>query len=223
MEPRIGCRQGAATGRVAGVVAAFAIAAAALPLAGRAGAESWVGARYGRHEAGGGIFEGSGDLDGGELLGVQLGVRLGPLLEVEIAGEHVSEDLRFEEGVFEGITAAGEAHFKDLIVYLSGRVDLVTFPLLPMRGYVGGGLNVHYAEVSVEDAVAAEGGAGDLEQVIEDSVGERTRGGWHALGGVRLCLPALQLAVFVEARLSDSFEADLPQFSSLYAGASLRL
>jgi len=219
----MGCRQRAATGRVAGLVAAFAIAAGVLPLAAPAGAESWVGARYGRYEASGGIFEGSGDLEGGELLGVQLGVRLGPLLEVEVAGEQVSEDLRFEEGIFEGIAAAGEAHFKDLILYLSGRVDLVTFPLLPMKGYLGGGLNVHYAEVSVEDAAPAEAGAEDLEQAIEDSIGERTRGGWHALGGVRLCLPALQLAVFVEARLSDSFEADLPQFRSLYAGASLRL
>ncbi|MFH1143146.1 MAG: hypothetical protein V1774_01210 [Candidatus Eisenbacteria bacterium] len=207
-----GLRRGWAAAIVLGALAWLALIAPA-------GAVTWVGVRYGFSDASGDLFEGSGDLGNGDLVGVHLGLGLLPLIEIEVAGEYVSDELRFEEGVFEGLETAGKADFEDLTLYLTGRFDLLSVPLLPLKGYLGGGMNVHYADVDVEPA---EGVSEDLEEAIEDATGQKTRVGWHAVGGVRLGLGGLPAAAFLEGRYSDPFKSDVPHSKSLYAGLSLR-
>lgn len=193
--------------------------ALALGAAAAAPAATWVGIRYGFHDPSGELFEGSGDLEDGNLAGAQLAFDLAPCAQVEIAGELVSEELRFEEGIFAGIATAGEAELEDLVLYLTGRFDVFCLPLFPLRGYIGGGMNVQYADLSV---TPSEGTSGELEEAIEEATGKRTRVGWHLVGGVRFAPASWPLAAFVEGRISDPFAADLPHFRSVYGGLCLR-
>jgi len=195
----------------------------ALPQAAAAGVSS-VGVRYGYNDASGDLFEKSGDLGGGDLVGIHLAIGLLPLFEIEAAGEYVSDRLSFDEGVFQGIEAAGKADYEDLTLYLTGRLDLLQVPILPIKGYLGGGFNVHYADISVVDAEPLDGAAEDFEEAIEEVTGEKTRVGWHAVAGLRLAFTALPASLFLEGRVMDPFEEDgVPNSKSIYAGFSLKL
>jgi len=211
----------------------------ATPGGARAAGIASVGLRYGWSHADGDLFTGSGDLDSGDLLGLHLDLELLPFLGIEVAGEYVSEDLAFDTTLYDSLRAQGDADYEDLTLYVTGRLNLFSFALLPLKGYLGGGLNVHYAEVelSAEEvaqgaqparAPRAAGGWGDettdaLEDFVARETGARTRIGWHLVGGVRFTPPGLPLSAFLEGRYGDPFEADLPSAKSLYAGVSFRL
>jgi hypothetical protein len=199
-----------------------------------------AGARYGWLDAEGELFEGSGELGRGTLAGIQLEVGVGPLFGIEVAGEYVSEKLEFSDALLDSIRAQGEADYDDVTLYLTGRLHALQFGLLPLTGYIGGGLNVHYAEVTVDDAqelLAARAGeaaahpvppvGGDcchsLEQGIAQVSGPRTRGGWHAVAGLRLAPQGIPFFLFVEARYAEPFDEDLPHHTSAYGGISITL
>ena len=76
-----------------------------------------------------------------------------PLITVEVAGEYVSESFEFTDGVFAGIGAAGSGEYEDLTLYVSGRLKVFSLVGLPLRCYVGGGLNVHYVDLTIDDGL----------------------------------------------------------------------
>jgi hypothetical protein len=205
-------------------VGLLAILGAAVAAPAAAGGHTAVGVRYGYNDASGDLFEKSGDLGGGDLIGIHLIVSLLPLIELEAAGEYVSDELNFDEGVFEGIEAAGKADYEDLTLYLTGKLDVLTIPIFPIKGYIGGGFNVHYADLTVDDAEPVSGTTEDLEAAIEKVTGEKTRVGWHAVAGLRLSFAALPASFFLEGRVMNPFEGDgVPDSKSVYAGVSLQL
>lgn len=196
-----------------------------------------VGARYGWLDAEGELFENAGDLEPCTLVGIQLDVAVGPLLGIEVAGEYVNEKLEFSDALFGSIRAQGDANYEDLTLFLTGRLYALRFGLLPLTGYVGGGLHVHYAEITVENAQAlfppragggaarpaGEGCCNDLEQETEQVSGPRTRGGWQAVAGVRLAPTGIPFSLFIEGRYAEPFDEDLPNHTSAYGGVSLTL
>jgi hypothetical protein len=211
-----------------------------MPVIAAAAGSSAVGLRYGWMDARGDLFEGSGDLGGGDMVGIQLEVGLLPTLSLEAAGEYVNNKLEFSHALFDDIAAQGDVDYEDVTLYLTGRWYALTFMALPLKVYGGGGLHVHYADVTVEnatEAIAPKRGlasppaahratgdtAGDLERAIEDATGARTRVAWHMVAGVRLDPPGSPIVLFVEGRYAEPFEEDLPKVKSVYAGLSIRL
>jgi opacity protein-like surface antigen len=189
---------------------------------------SSVGVRYGWADASGELFKGSPDLGGCNLVGVHLGLDLLPLVQVEVAGEYVSQSFGFAEGLFEGIRATGKGDYEDLTLFVTGRVHVLSLFVLPVKGYVGGGANVHYADLKIKDAtqVLDPGGlGGDLEDAIQKATGKTTRVGWHLVAGLRLAFTGFPASVFLEGRYQDPFKRDqgVPTTKSLYAGLSFSL
>jgi|WetSurMetagenome_2_1015567.scaffolds.fasta_scaffold315368_2 hypothetical protein len=205
-----------------------------------AAGSSAVGVRYGWMNATGELFKGSGDLGSGDMVGIQLELGLLPTLSVEAAGEYVNQKLAFNHALFDDIAAQGDVDYEDVTLYLTGRWYAISLMALPLKIYGGGGLHVHYADVTVENATeavvpkadpeammaarhATGDTAGDLERAIEDATGARTRVAWHAVAGVRLDPPGSPILIFVEGRYAEPFEDGLPKVKSVYAGLSIRL
>jgi hypothetical protein len=205
---------------------------------------SSVGLRYGWMNASGELFKGSGDLGSGDMVGIQLELGLLPMLSVEAAGEYVNQKLEFSHAFFDDIAAQGDVDYEDVTLYLTGRWYAFSLMALPLKIYGGGGLHVHYADVTVENAVqttfvpldaaarpaappAVHHGTGnttdDLEHAIEDATGARTRVAWHAVAGVRLDPPGSPILLFVEGRYAEPFQDGVPKVKSVYAGLSIRL
>jgi len=189
---------------------------------------SSVGVRYGWADASGDLFQGSPDLGGCNLAGVQLGLDLLPLVQVEVAGEYVSQSFGFAEGLFAGIKATGKGDYEDLTLFVTGRANLLSLFVLPVKGYVGGGANVHYADVKIKDATQVLGPgvlSGDLEDAIRKATGKTTRVGWHLVAGLRLAFTGFPASVFLEGRYQDPFKRDqgVPTTKSLYVGLSFNL
>jgi hypothetical protein len=210
-----------------------------------------VGVRYGWADVSDEVFEGSGDLGGCNLAGIHLELDLLPLITVEVAGEYVSQSFEFSDGMFAGIKAAGSGEYEDLTLYVSGRLKVLSLVVLPLQCYVGGGFNVHYVDLTIDDdfepvvtsavpggAVGAEalsagepvgrmtacaGWQDDLEDAVADVAGKTTRVGWHLLAGLRLLFPGVPISVFVEGRYADVFGENVPKATALYGGASLDL
>jgi hypothetical protein len=204
-----------------GVSVAF-VALAGLPSVGRA--EVNVGARFGWSDVADEVFTGSGELGGTNLIGAHLGLNLIRLLELEVAGEYINEDFTFEEGVIGGVEAAGDGKWEDMAVYGTGHVRLLS--LASLRAYVGGGLNIHWAELTLENVTesAVDAGSDELEEAVQEIAGERSELGWHAVGGLRLAPGGTALSAFVEGRYMKGFdEEQLPKSTSIYLGASIRL
>jgi opacity protein-like surface antigen len=207
--------------------ACAALAVSAQPAAPAAAASSAIGVRYGWADASGEIFQGDFDLSGCNLVGVQLGLPLGPLVEAEVAGEYVREPFTFTEGLLEGWKAGGKGDYEDLTLLFTGKASVFTMFALPLRLYVGGGANVHYAEIEVDPAEVTvdQGGSGSgtLEDAVAKATGKRTRVGWHLVAGARLAPRGFPLLAFLEGRYQDPFQRNegVPSTKSLYAGLSL--
>lgn len=186
-----------------------------------------VGARFGYADVSDDVFTGSGDLGSTNLVGLQLVLDFFPMLEVEAAGEYVKEEFDFSEGLFEGIEAAGDGEYEDMGLFLTGRLKLLTMAFLPIQGYAGGGLNVHWVDLTITNpTVVDQGGSGDegeLEKAIEKVAGDSSEAGWHAVLGARLSLPGLPLSAFLEGRYAKGFDDDLPESKSIYLGANIAL
>jgi hypothetical protein len=189
--------------------------------AGAAGGTT-VGVRYGWADASGKLFQDGPDLGSCDLVGVQLGLHLLPLIQLEVAGEYVSQPFSFSKGVFQGIEAAGKGDYEDLTLLLTAKFDVISLPAFPLKIYAGGGANVHYADVEVNQIQPLT--RGPLEDAIKSVTGNATRVGWHAVAGVRLDVPSLPFALFVEGRYQDPFqhERGVPTTKSAYAGLDLR-
>lgn len=214
-----------------------------LAVPGIAAASSSVGVRYGWMNASGELFKGSGDLGSGDMVGIQLELGLLPMLSVEAAGEYVNQKLAFSHALFDDIAAQGDVDYEDVTLYLTGRWYAISLMALPLKVYGGGGLHVHYADVTVENAVpttfvplgaalsasppavrhAPGNTTDDLERAIEDATGARTRVAWHLVAGVRLDPPGSPILLFVEGRYAEPFEDGVPKAKSVYAGLSIRL
>ncbi len=225
MDRRSGVWTGGAGGRVGlGIVTALALLLAPAPPAQAGGS---VGVRFGWADVSDEVFKGSGDLGGTNLIGLHLNIGLLPLLDVEVAGEYTSEEFSFTEGVVEGFEAAGDGEWEDMALYATGRAKVLGFAFLPIHGYVGGGLNVHWAELTLENYEHVGGdppGGNEFEEAVEDVAGDRSEAGWHLVAGVRLAPPASPLSAFLEARYMKGFDADrLPESKAIYLGASIGL
>ncbi|MBD3235986.1 MAG: hypothetical protein GF330_04735 [Candidatus Eisenbacteria bacterium] len=202
---------------------------------GSAAAGAEVGVRLGWADNGDEIFERSGDLGGTDLVGIHLGFDLLPILRAEVAGEYVSEPFEFSDGLLDGIEAAGSGDYEDLSLWVSGRAELFSLMMLPIKGYLGGGLNVHFVDLQIdEDLERLDAGSltrlratgawdDELQDAVENVAGEQTQTGWHLLAGARLSLSGIPISVFVEGRYSDGFGEELPAAKSLYGGVSIQL
>lgn len=214
--------------------------AAAAPLAAPAWGEAAVGVRYGWLDAKGDLFEGSGDLGGGDLVGIQLDVVPTPWLGFELAGEYVDRDLEFTRAQLDEMTVRGSAAYENLTIYLTLRLYPISFVALPLKLYAGGGVHVNYADLEVEEAgdasfvprSASPGIGDDIADAVAEIAGPRNRGGWHAIAGLKLAPRGFPFCFFVEGRHAEPFplgsgdEADaesLPEHKSVYAGVSIRL
>jgi len=196
----------------------------AFSLASPAVAGGGVGARFGYANVSDDVFTGSGDLGGTNLVGLQLNFNLGPLLAIEAAGEYVSEDFSFTEGLFEGIEAAGDGAYKDMGLFATGRIDLLNLMILPLKGYAGGGVNAHWVEVKVENAEADNPANDDqLEDAIENVAGDSSEAGWHLVAGIRFAPVGVPLSAFLEGRYMKGFGDDLPSSKSIYLGVNIAL
>jgi hypothetical protein len=203
-----------------------------LLLTGSAVAGNGVGIRYGWADVPDEVFEGSGDLGGTNLVGMHLRLGLIPLLNVEVAGEYTNSKFNFEDGLFDGIEAAGEGEYEDMSLLASVRMNVFSLIVLPLQLYVGGGLNVHWVELKFEDApqLVTEGnlqggkdGADDLEDAVESIAGESSEAGWHLLGGAELAFPGSGLSIFIEGRYMDGMDSDAPKSNSVYGGITIEL
>ena len=186
-----------------------------------------VGVRFGYSDVSDDLFTGSGDLGGTNLVGLQFALGLGPWLEIEAAGEYVQEEFRFTEGLFEGVEAAGKGEYEDMGMFLTARLNVLSVPLLPIQGYAGGGVNVHWIDLTVDATrIAGEGGKDDpneLEDAIEKVAGDSSEAGWHAVIGLRFAPMGLPLSAFLEGRYLTGFGDDLPESKSVYVGVNLSL
>ncbi len=193
---------------------------------GSAGAGA-VGVRFGYADVSDDLFTGSGDLGGTNLVGLQFALGLGPWLEIEAAGEYVQEEFRFTEGLFDGVEAAGKGEYEDMGMFLTARLNVLSVPLLPIQGYAGGGVNVHWIDLTVDAAPVAGGGRqddpNDLEDAIEKVAGDSSEAGWHAVIGLRFAPMGLPLSAFLEGRYLTGFGDDLPESKSVYVGVNLSL
>ncbi len=195
-------------------------------LTGLARAEMSVGVRFGWSDVSDEFFEGSGELGGTNLVGAQLGLGLSPLVEFEVAGEYVREEFAFTEGLIGGIEAAGEGEWEDMALLATVRLVALSLPSLPVRIFVGGGLNVHWADLTLDAASLSpqDAPADEIQEAIEEVAGERSEVGWHAVGGLRLSPPASAICAFVEVRHQEGLDPDdLPKSNSIYGGLSIRL
>jgi len=187
-----------------------------------------VGVRYGWSDVGSEIIDNIGDLGGTNLIGLQASFDLLTLLEVEVAGEYVSESFGFTEGLIGGVEAAGDGDWEDLALYATGHLNVLTLPMLPVTGYVGGGLNVHWIDLKIENAVgpasAPPGPQDDFDDAVKEVAGESSETGWHVVGGLRLSFLGSPLSIFAEGRWADGFEDDgAPETKSAYLGVTLGL
>ena len=188
---------------------------------------SAVGVRFGYADVSDDVFTGSGEVGSTNLIGLQLVIDFFPLLELEAAGEYVSEKFGFTEGLFDGIEAAGSGEYEDMGLFLTGRLKLLTMAFLPIQGYAGGGLNVHWVDLTIKNPTVVDqggsGGQGELEEAIEKVAGDSSEAGWHAVLGARLSLPGIPLSAFLEGRYAKGFDEDLPDSKSIYLGANIAL
>lgn len=194
----------------------------ALPRTGQAGAGA--GLRVGYANADDEVFKGGGELDATNMVGLQLRLDLVPSLSIEAAGEFISQELGAREGIIGGYEAATEGDYEDLTFFATLKLKVITLPLFPLHGYVGGGFNVHWIDFKAKDYVYA--GAGEepegFEGAIKKYTGERSEVGWHLVAGVALRPAKAPLSGFLEARYLDSSETDAAIASkALYAGLSI--
>lgn len=201
-----------------------------------AGAAAEVGVRLGWADNGDELFEQSGDLGGTDLVGIHLGFDLLSIIRAEVAGEYVSEPFGFSEGFLGGIEAAGGGDYEDVSLWVSGKANIFSLMMLPLQGYVGGGFNVHFVDLQIDEDLTRVGDKSrlarlqataewddELQDAVASVAGEQTRTGWHLLAGVRLAFSGIPISVFVEGRYSDGFDEKLPTAKSLYGGVSIRL
>jgi hypothetical protein len=213
----------------AGVRAAAGLPAIALIAAGLtadARAEMSVGMRFGWSDVSGEFFTGSGELGTTNLIGAQLGVGFLKILELEVAGEYISEEFTFTEGIIEGVEAAGAGEWEDMALYATGRARILGLVFLPVQVCVGGGLNLHWAELTLDEVSLSpqDAPADEIEKAVEEIAGERSELGWHLVGGLRLAPPSWVVSVIAEGRYQKGFDPDqLPEATSIYLGVSFRL
>ena len=136
----------------------------------------------------------------------------------------ISQELGAREGFIGGYDAATEGDYEDLTFFATAQLTLISLPVLPLYGYVGGGFNVHWIEFDAGEY--AYNGAGDppdgFEAAIKEYTGERSEVGWHAVAGVALRPSKASLSGFLEVRYLDSSETEAAIASkSLYAGISI--
>ncbi len=200
------------------------LALAGLTAAGRA--EVTVGVRAGWSDVADEVFTGSGELGGTTLMGAHLGVGLLSLFELEVAGESITEEFDFSEGAIGPFEAVGEGTWEDLALYTTLRARLLRLVFLPVQFYAGGGLNLHWAELTLENVGLAnrDAGPGDLEDEVKKVAGERTELGWHLVGGLRVVPGDFPVWLFAEGRYLKGFDTEkLPRSTSVYLGLSFRL
>jgi hypothetical protein len=211
-----------------GAAGRLGLALIAAGFAGTAGtaqaASATVGVRYGMANATGELFHGSPDLTG-ELVGVQLGLRWVPALQVEIAGEYTSHAFSFEHGLFEGVAAAGAGEYEDVTLLATARVRVLAWMLVPLEVYAGGGASVHYVDLALHDVAPVSSAGSDLEDAIRAVAGEATKIGWHLVAGARITALGSPFALFLEGRYQDPFRADtgVPTTASVYLGVDINL
>jgi hypothetical protein len=200
-------------------------------------AKTSVGARIGWADVNDEVFEGSGDLGGTDLYGIQVTLSLLTLFELEVAGEYVNEDFSFDF-----LEDVGHGEYEDIALYATLRAPVFALPVLPIQIYAGGGLNVHWVDRTIEvpgqtlrlpgarsappghpPGIAARLLADGIEETIEDVAGEDSEAGWHAVAGARLGFPGMAITIFAEGRYMDGFDEGLPASKAVYAGVSLGL
>jgi hypothetical protein len=208
-----------------------------LPLSDPAEGKTSVGARIGWSDVNDEVFEGSGDLGGTDLYGLQVSLSLLSLFELEVAGEYVSEEFSFDF-----VDDVGQGEYEDITLYATLRAAVFALPVFPIQIYGGGGLNVHWVDRNIDvpglslglpgagsalpgdqPGVAPRLSADGIEETIEDVAGEDSEAGWHAVAGARLAFPNAAISVFAEGRYMDGFDEGLPASKSVYAGISLSL
>lgn len=208
-------------------LASLAICLMALVFTQPAAAGNGVGIRYGWADVPDEVFEGSGDLGGTSLVGIHLRLAPLPLLNIEFAGEYTNSEFSFNEGLFDGIEAAGDGEYEDMTLLASLRMNIFTLMLLPIDLYVGGGLNVHWTEIKFSETptVIAKNKtlADELEDAVKDIAGENSEAGWHLLGGAELAIPGSGFSIFVEGRHMDAMDSSAPASNSIYGGFSIEL
>ncbi|MCK4304195.1 MAG: hypothetical protein KAY24_08140 [Candidatus Eisenbacteria sp.] len=178
---------------------------------GTAWAGGAVGIRYGWADVSDDLFEGSGDLGGTNLAGIHLSLRVLPIVEIDLAGEYVSESFDFDEGIFDEVKRAGDGDYEDITIFATGRLEIIGLPLVPIRGYVGGGVNVHWIDLAVDVEPL------DLAMQSDSEVG------WHGVVGLRLSVMGTPMSAFVEGRYMDGFNDGLPTSKAVYGGVSFEL
>lgn len=211
--------------RAAGRLGLALIAAALAGAASAAqAATATVGVRFGRANVTGELFHGSPELTG-DLAGVQLGFRLVPAVQVEVAGEYARDAFRFEHGFFDGIEAAGAGEYEDVTLRATARVRVLAWMLVPLEVYAGGGAGVHYIDLALRDVAPVPSADGDLEDAIRAETGAATKIGWHAVAGARVQVGGAPFAFFLEGRYEDPFQADagVPTAMAVYLGLDINL
>jgi hypothetical protein len=211
-------------GRTRCVLGAGLLILLALVLASQeAAAGAAVGVRLGYADVGDDVLKKAGSLGGTDLVGIHLQLD-GPLIELEAAGEYVKEGFSFGKALIEGFEAAGKGDYEDIALLATARLKVFTLMILPAYGYVGGGLNVHWVDLTLDDVRQVSGGSSSgFDEAVKDVAGQNSRTGWHAVAGVRLGVAGVPISGFVEGRYLDGFAKELPESKSIYAGVSFRL
>lgn len=172
-----------------------------------AAASVQLGVRGGYFHSSGDILEGRhGDIGGNGLWGVAGAVSLLVPVDLELAYERYTKDLKVNE------IPTSPSEFRDSAYLMTGKWKLAIFPAIsPVWLHVGAGAGLHHIEAS--------GGIDSGTQQIITEV--KNQGEWHAVGGADLKLGSFLF--YGEYRYQDLTERHGAHFHSVYAGLNLYL
>jgi hypothetical protein len=186
-----------------GLLGAFALCLSA----GDSSASVQVGARGGYYHSSGDIFEGMrGNVGGNGLWGVVGSVSLLLPLDLELAYERYTKDLKASE------VPTDPSKFRDSAYLLTGKLRVPILPAAsPIWLHVGGGAGLHHIEAS-----------GGIDNATHEIITEvRNQGEWHAVAGADFKVSSLLF--YGEYRYQDLTSRHGAHFLSVYAGVNLYL
>jgi hypothetical protein len=195
------------------MLAVLLLLAACVPPAG-AGLLS-VGGRAGYADYEGDVLYGSGDVGADLVIGAQVQVSIAPRIAIEAAAEYFASSFDYSVS-YAGETLSREVDFRDLALYATAKLTLVSLSVVPVHFYAGGGPNLHLLTTDIVRQ-SFEG----AELPAEDNLDNASRAGYHVVAGADIGGLLAPLHVFVEARYAK-LGSD-PKIASRSAFAGFRL
>lgn len=187
-----------------------AVLSAALVFAAAPAAALEIGVRGGYSDAGGEVFDGSGDVGSGGLFGAVAALPILPAIDLEIAYERYASEFDLDDPIDwqpleTGAEYVDQSFLATMKFHLFGGAG-------PVGIYGGAGASLHSIDLEFKGGVEPP----DLEPDDNDYA-------WHAVAGIDVRLPEAPLLLYGEYRFQNIEGKEMPRFHSVYAGLNLVL